>query len=181
MRKELYHHGIKGMKWGVRRYQNKDGTLTNAGRIRMGLSPTNEVPTSEQAKMEEKLNSASIHNFAYTQAMADAGNISKGLNAGGSASRTGSNFARRSANRARDRYAQSLDLTGMTDKELQQEVTRLNLERNYRQLKASSIRTGRDTVAEYLEDFGDILVIGSSAATIVLTIYALKRGMIPIP
>lgn len=31
---ELYHHGIKGMKWGVRRYQNEDGSLTNAGKRR---------------------------------------------------------------------------------------------------------------------------------------------------
>ena len=31
---ELYHHGIKGMKWGVRRYQKKDGTLTSAGKKR---------------------------------------------------------------------------------------------------------------------------------------------------
>lgn len=31
---ELYHHGIKGQKWGVRRYQNKDGSLTDVGKDR---------------------------------------------------------------------------------------------------------------------------------------------------
>ena len=30
----LYHHGVKGQKWGVRRYQNPDGTLTNQGKKR---------------------------------------------------------------------------------------------------------------------------------------------------
>ena len=30
---ELYHHGVQGMKWGVRRYQNEDGSLTEEGRI----------------------------------------------------------------------------------------------------------------------------------------------------
>lgn len=29
---ELYHHGVKGMKWGVRRYVNSDGSLTQEGR-----------------------------------------------------------------------------------------------------------------------------------------------------
>ncbi len=38
---ELYHHGIPGQKWGIRRYQNKDGSLTAAGRKRA-------------AKLEEK-------------------------------------------------------------------------------------------------------------------------------
>ena len=31
----LYHSGVKGMKWGVRRYQNEDGTLTELGKRRL--------------------------------------------------------------------------------------------------------------------------------------------------
>jgi len=34
----LYHHGIKGQKWGVRRYQNPDGSYTAAGRKRYGIA-----------------------------------------------------------------------------------------------------------------------------------------------
>ena len=33
---ELYHHGIQGQKWGLRRWQNEDGSLTEAGRKHYG-------------------------------------------------------------------------------------------------------------------------------------------------
>lgn len=43
----LMHHGIKGMKWGVRRYQNKDGSLTAVGRMRYGSKGASDAPGDE--------------------------------------------------------------------------------------------------------------------------------------
>lgn len=40
---ELYHHGIKGQKWGVRRYQNSDGSLTDAGKKRLNKYKESEI------------------------------------------------------------------------------------------------------------------------------------------
>lgn len=44
---ELYHHGIKGQKWGLRRYQNDDGSLTPAGRERYGSSEKGRANAQE--------------------------------------------------------------------------------------------------------------------------------------
>lgn len=46
----LEHHGIIGQKWGVRRFQEKDGSYTQAGRERYGYGPARE-PKSEDEKV----------------------------------------------------------------------------------------------------------------------------------
>lgn len=78
---ELYHWGIKGMKWGVRRYQNSDGTLTAAGRKRY-TNPDgtlnkkgkkkfgNSVKTAESAESKSKSSGDSSAN--RTSEMTDA-------------------------------------------------------------------------------------------------------------
>lgn len=47
----LMHHGIKGQRWGVRRYQNPDGTLTAEGRRRYGAE---DVDPRELKKTDEE-------------------------------------------------------------------------------------------------------------------------------
>lgn len=51
---ELYHYGIRGMKWGVRRYQNKDGSLTPAGKKRAA-----KLEVEYEKTTGKKLNSSS--------------------------------------------------------------------------------------------------------------------------
>lgn len=57
---ELNHHGVKGQKWGLRRYQNKDGTLTPAGKKRYAQE-------MERLKKEEKI----LKNKQRTKAQLD--------------------------------------------------------------------------------------------------------------
>lgn len=63
--KYLVHHGIKGQKWGVRRYQNPDGTLTAEGKIRYGSGPNTYGPVEDTVlKSGTKLRSVSSRYFS---------------------------------------------------------------------------------------------------------------------
>ena len=56
MNNELTHWGIKGQKWGVRRYQNKDGSLTAAGRERYGTIDNFEKALADKNKSQRQRN-----------------------------------------------------------------------------------------------------------------------------
>lgn len=58
---ELMHYGVMGMKWGVRRYQNPDGTLTDEGKAHYGAGDGAFVKTSlKTRKLEKKFGKESM-------------------------------------------------------------------------------------------------------------------------
>lgn len=52
---ELYHHGTKGQEWGKRRYQNKDGSLTEEGRKHYGVGAPREIGKKIATAIRKKI------------------------------------------------------------------------------------------------------------------------------
>ena len=65
---ELYHHGILSMKWGVRRYQNADGTLTAKGKARYAkVESSKSLQKSETKKARKTLRTHANSDSRYAQ------------------------------------------------------------------------------------------------------------------
>ena len=89
----ISHFGTKGMKWGIRRYQNRDGSLTPEGRKRYGRSEDSEKVRELRKK----------------------------------------------------------PVSAMSNQELETVIRRMNLERQYRDLKSSEINSGKKKAKEVLD------------------------------
>lgn len=109
---ELYHHGIKGMRWGVRRFQNPDGTLTAAGKRR------------EQANSDRA--------------------------------------ARKEAKKQREWNAKNS--AQLSDKELTEQIIRLQREKQLKDLTNQSVSPGKKRVKEFLARNGELILATAISA-----------------
>ena len=76
---ELYHHGVKGQKWGVRRYQNSDGSLTPAGKKRVQKWKDKEMSKIEKRATKEtnKYINKEMKAFYKAEKAIERGNVKK--------------------------------------------------------------------------------------------------------
>lgn len=155
----LAHHGIKGMKWGVRRFRNKDGTLTEAGKNRYKTDLDRGYRDNSGSLTKEGLARSAVVSKNSGQAISGTQNIVRGV-------RTIYDTANA---QPRNRYNKRPTLTQeemdkMSDKELRDLVNRLNLEQQYSQLTQDStsrgrIRTGLDYAESMLSIAGGALSV----------------------
>ena len=131
---ELYHHGIKGQRWGIRRYQNPDGSLTTAGRRKQAKAQAKAIQKEAKARVkaikEQKKNQAIVEkaenkaNLKISKAMSDS----------------------------KSSESKPKSIKDMSDDEIRNKINRIKLERELQSLTPKEVSKGKQFVDSLAKD-----------------------------
>ncbi len=165
---ELYHHGIKGQKWGIRRFQNKDGTRTAAGKKRYNYSESDGK--EKQANNHDKLKKVAkgVAIAAGTAALAyGAYKLSK--------SDVGKEFIeshRKNASMLKD----VKNMHKMSDEDLLEKLGRLKTEKDFMETTYSLLSSSANPTTRIMKDAGRKVATAALAGVGSYSMYALLNG-----
>lgn len=165
----LAHYGVKGQKWGVRRYQNKDGSLTSKGQARYDRDKRENAAKKKENRIDlsepdpKRWVREDLERSKKTVDATD--NLVKEMR-------------KLEQNTTTKPVSKRMDLSQMSDKEMRERINRELLERQYNQLFAETpsaqVSKGREALRTTLEVAGSVLAIAGSSLSLALAIKELK-------
>ena len=158
--KVLVHWGIKGQRWGVRRYQNKDGSLTPQGQKRYDR----DMRENAGKKKGQKVGQADPHRWVKEDMTRSKKLIDE-------TSQLTDKLSRANDTAIKNTPKSRMDLSNMTDKEMRERINRELLERQYNDVfNPQKVSKGREYAKSTLETAGVVLGVTSSALGVALAI-----------
>lgn len=171
----LIHHGIKDQKWGIRRFQNSDGSLTEEGRRRYGKNGETHVDELDSTTRANYIKDVTqIDTINKMNAAADRKPASKAAQNTKDVLNDTKNIIDSTAKVFETGNGKTVrkDYSAISDEELNKRIKRLELEDKYGRLSGDTkyIKSGSEKTREILQTSGAIVGIATAIAGLGVTI-----------